>query len=580
MNTHTLSRFILCLIVFLVAFSPLNASNGGKKNGKVKTTHANGVKASQGKVKNYQKNGSWKYWNEKGILVKQATYKNDVLNGPYVELYSAKQKANEGNYAAGQKNGNWNEWYTDGKQRSQTNYLNGQYNGTQKFWFENSNLREESVYQNGILVSRKTFFYNGRKRKVETYSNGMREGEWREYDETSSDTLPALIEQYRDDKLNGLVQRYKNGRMTEEANYLNGRLNGQLRRWDFNGNLGLEENYSSGQLNGESTYFENGIVLRKGTYLNGAKNGMFTENNRKGLLLRHTWYTRGREDSVHSYHPNGKIAIRKTSMSGITLTETYEEFNEGGIPMLSGNYLMSQKQGIWTSYYPNGKKKSETPYASGKVTGTYRRWHANGKLLIEMECVNGQTTKEPKIWNEAGKPLNRSDKEYTALLESSLPGEVYDDPNRYTNRIRNSNEPPPMQEMIGEVTQQGSGDFEFVDAVPEPPRVQQDEVLTFAEEMPQFPGGSAAQQEYLRKTTIYPFNARDEGRQGVVYVNFIVRKDGTISDVKIAKGVKDSPDLDKEAIRVISSMPNWIPGKMNGKPVNVRMTLPIRFKLD
>ncbi|MCU0434913.1 MAG: hypothetical protein MUC87_15765 [Bacteroidia bacterium] len=85
-----MSRFILCLIVFLVAFSPLNASNGGKKNGKVKTTHANGTKASQGKVKNYQKQGTWKYWNEKGVFVKAATYKNDVLNGEYVETFAKK----------------------------------------------------------------------------------------------------------------------------------------------------------------------------------------------------------------------------------------------------------------------------------------------------------------------------------------------------------------------------------------------------------------------------------------------------------------------------------------------------------
>jgi periplasmic protein TonB len=116
--------------------------------------------------------------------------------------------------------------------------------------------------------------------------------------------------------------------------------------------------------------------------------------------------------------------------------------------------------------------------------------------------------------------------------------------------------------------------------MPPPPQVQQDDVLKFAEQMPEFPGGNDALQQYLKKTIIYPFNARDEGRQGSVYVNFIVKKDGTIADVKIAKGVKDSPDLDKEAIRVISSMPNWIPGKVNGRSVNVQMTLPIRFKLD
>ncbi|MCU0435784.1 MAG: TonB family protein, partial [Bacteroidia bacterium] len=275
--------------------------------------------------------------------------------------------------------------------------------------------------------------------------------------------------------------------------------------------------------------------------------------------------------------PNGKIAIRKTSILGITLTETYQEFDEAGQLMLEGNYLNTQKQGVWTSYYPNGKKKSETPYVRGAITGTYRKWHANGKLLIEMQCSKGSTVAEPKIWNESGKQLKKTDKDYTALLESSMPGEVFNDPSRYNGpRLRPGNFPP-----------------EFVDVLaPEEPSRPQDELVgpdylqnsdvvhQFPEEMPEFPGGNDSMMAYLKRSIRYPEFAREQGMQGTVYVNFIVNTDGTISQPKILKGINGAPDLDREAIRVIKAMPNWKPGKINGKPVRVSMNLPVKFRLD
>jgi TonB family protein len=587
MKPYTLSRFILCLIVFLVAFSPLNASNGGKKNGKVKTTHANGTKASQGKVKNYQKQGTWKYWNEKGVFVKAATYKNDVLNGEYVELYDGKQKATQGNYLNGQRNGNWNEWYTDGKSRSRLYYVNGQFNGTQQYWFENNNLREEAVYENGILKSRKTWYYNGRPRKTEYYQNGKREGQWREYYEFATDTLPTLVQTYSNDLLNGPLYRYSKGRRTEEANYLNGRLNGTLRRWDDYGNLGLEENYSSGQLNGESRYWENGILLRSGNFLNGAKNGQFTENNRQGQLLRHTWYTRGREDSAHSFHPNGKIAIRKTSILGITLTETYQEFDEAGQLMLEGNYMNKIKQGVWTSYYPNGKKKSETRYDLGVITGNFLKWYPNGNKLLEAECINGNVKYQPKVWTENGRLIPTKDKLYKSLVDDNLPREIVNNPDNYWNKMKiRFVEPEVAYEPEENDTQDGfaltppSGDDfpgNYETGVAEAPDC---EIFKVADVMPEFPGGNDSLQLYLKRSIRYPLREKDEKIEGTVYIRFTVLQDGSINYIEVEKDVPSGPGLTKEAIRVIQRMPKWKPGKINGKPVCVETTISIKFKLS
>lgn len=105
-------------------------------------------------------------------------------------------------------------------------------------------------------------------------------------------------------------------------------------------------------------------------------------------------------------------------------------------------------------------------------------------------------------------------------------------------------------------------------------------VHPFAEKMPQFPGGQAEFTKYLQMNIHYPDSAKKYGREGTVYVYFVVNKDGRISDVKCMRGVGGAPELTEEAIRVIQAMPQWEPGRMNGKAVNVGMTVPIRFQLQ
>ena len=98
------------------------------------------------------------------------------------------------------------------------------------------------------------------------------------------------------------------------------------------------------------------------------------------------------------------------------------------------------------------------------------------------------------------------------------------------------------------------------------------------EQMPQFPGGHAALLQYLAQNIRYPEAAHKAGIQGRVIANFVVEKDGSITEAKIVKSV--SPELDAEALRVIGSMPNWMPGMQNGEPVRVKYTVPITFKLQ
>ena len=109
--------------------------------------------------------------------------------------------------------------------------------------------------------------------------------------------------------------------------------------------------------------------------------------------------------------------------------------------------------------------------------------------------------------------------------------------------------------------------------------VVEDEIFVIVEENPQFPdGGTAGLLQYLGKNIKYPTIPQENGTQGRVTVQFVVNKDGSVVDVKVIRGV--DPYLDKEAVRVISTMPKWIPGKQRGVPVRCKFTVPVTFKLQ
>lgn len=105
-----------------------------------------------------------------------------------------------------------------------------------------------------------------------------------------------------------------------------------------------------------------------------------------------------------------------------------------------------------------------------------------------------------------------------------------------------------------------------------------DQTFSVVEQMPEYPGGMRAGLEFMARNLRYPTKAREAGKQGRVIVQFVVRKDGSLSDFKVLRPV--DPWLDAEAIRVISTMPKWKPGMQEGKPVSVKFTLPVTFMLE
>lgn len=144
-------------------------------------------------------------------------------------------------------------------------------------------------------------------------------------------------------------------------------------------------------------------------------------------------------------------------------------------------------------------------------------------------------------------------------------------------------EMPTQEELkqveVSTVTQEGTEQVVFEEPVQEVVQGNDDDMIfTVVEQNAEFPGGFEALNKFLNKNMRYPPTARRMGVDGKVFVQFVVDKEGKISDVQVIKGL--SADCDKEAVRVIQMMPNWKPGKQNGRAVKSRFVLPVRFKID
>lgn len=107
--------------------------------------------------------------------------------------------------------------------------------------------------------------------------------------------------------------------------------------------------------------------------------------------------------------------------------------------------------------------------------------------------------------------------------------------------------------------------------------VKEEMIYDMPEIMPEFPGGADALDEFLKNNIKYPQAAKEKGIQGKVYVQFVVEKDGSVTNVNVRRSAH--PLLDAEAVRAVKLMPNWKPGTMRGKKVRVRYTLPVSFML-
>lgn len=214
---------------------------------------------------------------------------------------------------------------------------------------------------------------------------------------------------------------------------------------------------------------------------------------------------------------------------------------------------------------------------------------ANQRVAVTtgVELSQIQTKKQPNV--EKKTPVKIEQPKQVEKVKSSIkftaPVIKKDEDVKPEEEMQNQDDLQKSKTAIGALNVQGNDEIggtvlkiQEEIAQPEPPKEEENKVFDVVEEQPSFPGGQGALMQWLSDNIKYPVIAAENGVQGRVIVQFVVSKTGSISDVKVVRGV--DPSLDREAVRVVSQMPKWTPGRQNGTTVNVRYTLPVTFRLQ
>lgn len=252
-----------------------------------------------------------------------------------------------------------------------------------------------------------------------------------------------------------------------------------------------------------------------------------------------------------------------------------------------GVTLALNAETVTNMVYKIDEPQKQVPVKKGKKDATIKTNANQGIQVIEVsEAANKKKTYETAVKQEAEqneaaivydskpegkKPLLIVDGKITPIDQvRTLPRVVKVATMREKAAIRSFGEKAKYGALIiTTVNQQKEIDNE---------KISQPDVFDEVDEMPQFPGGMAGLMQYLSTNVRYPEDAKESGAQGRVIVSFIVEKDGSISNARVTKPTYSS--LDDEALRVVSNMPKWTPGKQNGEAVRVRYSIPVSFRMN
>ena len=206
--------------------------------------------------------------------------------------------------------------------------------------------------------------------------------------------------------------------------------------------------------------------------------------------------------------------------------------------------------------------------------------------VAELSALN-QPKKKAEVKQQQKVKLEQPEKVVERVKSSvkfTAPVIKKDDEVKPEDELKTQDELMNTKTAIGALDVKGNDDangevLKIKEAVAQPePKPEVEKIFDVVEQMPSFPGGPSALMEWLSNNVKYPVVAQENGVQGRVVVSFVVERDGSITDVKVVRGV--DPSLDREASRVVRAMPRWIPGKQNGSAVRVKYNVPVAFRLQ
>lgn len=219
----------------------------------------------------------------------------------------------------------------------------------------------------------------------------------------------------------------------------------------------------------------------------------------------------------------------------------------------------------------------------------YQAAHAKNENVTEISALNQPKKKEAKVERKVQVEEKKEVvKEVKSSIKFTAPVIKKDADVKPEEEMKTQDQIMQTNTAIGALDVKGNSDqgeilkvTQRVETEPvkaEPKPEVENKVFDVVEQMPSFPGGSSALMQYLSSNIKYPVVAQENGVQGRVVVSFVVERDGSITDVQVARSV--DPSLDREAQRVVRSMPRWIPGKQNGQAVRVKYNVPVAFRLQ
>ena len=339
-------------------------------------------------------------------------------------------------------------------------------------------------------------------------------------------------------------------------------------------------------------YYYNLLYLPSSAFMNGC-NGLtgrvttiYSQNgedvqevmvfNKQGLLSRHTNSKSGLSysyeyvfDNVHGY----QLLEKTDNKRNRTVTYTTKYNADGALEEISGN------DGTKICYSYNGNQLNKVSYLrDGKVEHTD---YYDSKNLVEKSVRSGNTIVYE--YNAYGDVVSMKKMKGNATLSTTTYEYEYDggmpwhsmtqfnDGNYLLNKTRSYDMPDVTEESVETIGQ------EVIEDIPQT-SMTDNKVFNVVEQMPSFKGGDTALLEWLSQNVQYPKVAEKNGIMGRVVCTFVVECDGSITEVEIVKSV--DPSLDKEAVRVLRAMPRWNPGRLNGKPVRVKYSVPVTFRLQ
>lgn len=219
----------------------------------------------------------------------------------------------------------------------------------------------------------------------------------------------------------------------------------------------------------------------------------------------------------------------------------------------------------------------------------YQAAHAKNENVTEISALNQPKKKEAKVERKVQVEEKKEVvKEVKSSIKFTAPVIKKDADVKPEEEMKTQDQLMQTNTAIGALDVKGNSDqgeilkvTQRVETEPvkaEPKPEVENKVFDVVEQMPSFPGGPSALMQYLSSNIKYPVVAQENGVQGRVVVSFVVERDGSITDVQVARSV--DPSLDREAQRVVRSMPKWIPGKQNGQAVRVKYNVPVAFRLQ